>query len=95
MSVMTRIGEKAAPLARPRILGYFYAAVGLVMFLFFSRDTKMGELATLGLNTTRSLEVVQLPDIVVPVLPSVWLLSLVVLLLGIYQAVRGFRKTGW
>ncbi len=95
MTVMTRLGFNLAPLARPRVLGLFYVAVGLATLALFSRDTAMGELATLGLNTTRSVQWVKLPDIVVPVLPAVWLLGGITLLLGLWQTLRGFKKTGW
>lgn len=95
MAVMAQLGQKAAPLSRQRMLGLFYVAVGLAMFVLFSRDLEPGELATLGLNTTRSVQLIKLPDIVVPVLPATWLLGAVVVLLGGWQALRGFRKTGW
>lgn len=95
MSAIAQIGLKAAPLARPRMLGYFYIFIGLCMLVFFARDAQPGQLATLGMNTTRSVELVKLPDIVVPVLPALLVLGAIVLLLGIYQATRGFGKTGW
>lgn len=95
MTVMTRIGEKAAPLSRQRALGIFYAAVGVVILILFSRDVQAGDLATLGLNTIRSVQWVKLPDLVLPVLPTIWLLGIITILLGSYQALRGFRKTGW
>ncbi len=95
MTAITQLGVKASPLSRQRLLGLFYVAVGLTMLVLFSRDTEMGELATLGLNTTRSIQLVRLPNIIVPVLQVTWILSGVTILLGLYQAVRGFRRTGW
>jgi simple sugar transport system permease protein len=77
------------------VLGAFYTLAGLLMLGFFTRDTAPGEIATLGLNTTRSVELVKLPDIVVPVLWVTWGLSAIVLLLGLWQLARGFRRTGW
>ncbi len=95
MTVMTEIGQKASSLTRERQLGLFYAAVGALMLLFFLPSTQFGQDATFGLNTTRSVEWVRLPDLVVPVQPVLWFLSALVLILGLYQALRGFRKTGW
>ncbi len=95
MAVMSRIGEKVAPLSRQRALGIFYAAVGFLILILFSRDVQAGDLATLGLNTPRSIEWVKLPDLVLPVLPTVWVLGLITIGLGGYQALRGFQKTGW
>ncbi len=94
MAVMTQIGEKAAPFSRQRMLGLFYALVGAAMFVVFSSGLSGGELATLGLNTTRSVEWVKLPDLIVPVLPVIWVLSAIVLILGILQFARGFQRTG-
>ncbi len=95
MAVMTQIGEKATPLSRPRQLGILYTLVGALMLVAFSRDTTIGEMSRLGLNTTRSVELVKLPDLIVPVLPAILLLGGIVLALGLYQFVRGFNKTGW
>ncbi|MGE5138924.1 MAG: ABC transporter permease [Rudaea sp.] len=94
MAVMSQLGEKVAPVSRQRMLGVFYALVGVVMFVIFSRDSAPGELASLGLNTTRSVEWIKLPDLTVPVLPAIWILSGLVVILGSYQALRGFVHTG-
>lgn len=81
-------------LTRQRQLGLFYAAVGLAMIVFFTRDVQPGELATLGLNTTRSVELIKLPDIIVPVLPVVWALGVLAFLIGFWQFVYGLRRSG-
>ncbi|MBI4790712.1 MAG: ABC transporter permease [Chloroflexi bacterium] len=94
MAVMTKIGEKAAPLARERQLGVFYSAVGLLMLFYFLPTTQPGQIATFGLNTTRSLEWVNLPDLSFPVQPILWFFSALVIFLGLIQAVRGFKRTG-
>jgi simple sugar transport system permease protein len=95
MAVMTKIGEKAAPLSRQRQLGLFYVALGLGMLLYFVPTSQPGQLATFGLNTTRSVELIRLPDIVIPVQPALWFFSALVIVLGLMHAWRGFQKTGW
>lgn len=95
MAVMTKIGEKASPFTRQRQLGLFYAALGLGMLLYFMPTSQPGQLAAFGLNTTRSVELIRLPDIVIPVQPALWFLSLLVIGLGLAHAWRGFQKTGW
>lgn len=95
MAALTQAIPKLPAISRPRLLGAFYTLVGLLMLIAFSRDVQGGELAQLGLNTTRSVELVKLPDLIVPVAPVIWTLSLLALLLGLYQMVRGFRRTGW
>ncbi len=94
MAVMTKIGVKAAPLARQRQLGIFYTAVGLFMLAFFLPGTQAGQLASFGLNTTRSVQLVRLPDVVLPVQPVLWFLGALVVVLGLVQALRGFNRTG-
>jgi ABC-type uncharacterized transport system permease subunit len=96
MAVMSPTMElQAAALARQRRRGAFYIAAGALIVFLFSRDTHWGELATLGMNTTRSVELVKLPDIVVPVLPTVWFLGASAIGLGVWEFWRGFRRTGW
>ncbi len=95
MTVMTKIGEKAAPLTGQRPLGLFLVALGLGMLLYFLPTSQPGQLATFGLNTTRSVELIRLPDIVIPVQPALWLLSALVIVLGLIHMWRGFENTGW
>ncbi len=95
MAAITQIGARSLALTRERLLGGFYTAVGLSMLYFFSGDTQPDELATLGMNTIRSVQLIKLPDIIVPVLPVVWTFGAVVVLLGLWQLARGFRRTGW
>jgi ABC-type uncharacterized transport system permease subunit len=95
MAVLTRTLPKVTIPSRDRLIGAFYALVGCFMLVAFTRDAKSGELAQLGLNTTRSVELVKLPDIIVPVLPVIWTLGGLTILLGLVQIVRGFRQRGW
>jgi general nucleoside transport system permease protein len=95
MTVMTRAIPSVRLPSRERLIGAFYALVGLLMLVAFTRDTKMGELATLGLNTTRSVELIKLPDLIVPVVPTIWMLGGLTVLLGIAQTARGFQRRGW
>lgn len=94
MTAITRMIPQISYFTRERLLGAFCALVGALMLVAFSRDVKGGELADLGLNTTRSVELVRLPDLIVPVLPVIWILGGVTILLGIVQMVRGFRRRG-
>ena len=96
MAAITQtIGVPAITLTQRRRRGIFYTAAGLAMLAVFARDVPADQLATLGLNTTRSVQLLKLPDIVVPVLPVVWLLGALVFGLGLWELARGFRRTGW
>jgi ABC-type uncharacterized transport system permease subunit len=95
MATLTQtIGTQSSWLTQKR-RGIFYALAGLALIALFTRDVKPDQLATLGLNTTRSVQLIKLPDIVVPVLPVVWLLGALVIALGVWDMARKFRRSGW
>jgi simple sugar transport system permease protein len=94
-AIAQTIGTQSSAVTQRRRRGAFYVVVGLAIIAFFSRDSQMDQLATLGLNTTRSVQLIKLPDIVVPVLPVVWILGTLVFLLGLWEIMRGFRRSGW
>jgi general nucleoside transport system permease protein len=91
----TSANISARVFARPRLLGMFYTFIGLFMLWYFTSSTTPGELSTLDLNTIRSVELVRLPNLIVPVLPVVWLFGGITLILGLWQWFHGFRRTGW
>lgn len=75
--------------------GIFYALAGIAIIALFTREVTPDQLATLGLNTTRSAQLIKLPDIVVPVRPVVWLLGACVFGLGLWDSARKFARGGW
>lgn len=94
MATATQTLTRANLLVQKR-RGLFYLAVGVAILAFFTREVKPDQIATLGLNTTRSVQLVRLPDIIVPVLPAVWLMAILVFVLAILDLVRPFRRGGW
>lgn len=94
MATLTQTLTRANLLVQKR-RGLFYLAVGVAILAFFTREVKPDQMATLGLNTIRSVQWIKLPDIVVPVLPTVWLLAILVFVLAILDVVRPFRRGGW
>jgi len=95
MATLTQtIGARTNLFAQKR-RGIFYALAGLAIIALFTHDVKADQLATLGLNTSRSVQLIKLPDIVVPVLPVVWILGALVLALGVWDMARKFRRSGW
>jgi simple sugar transport system permease protein len=85
---------QAASLRRQRILGLVFVAIGVVIVSVLTSDTQPGQLSTLGLNTVRSAQLLQLPDIVLPTRTVSWTLGLAVMAMGAWQFWRGFRSTG-
>lgn len=95
---MAAIAQIQAPtrfFTRPRVMGMIYIAFGLIVLIGFSRGVGSTELATLGLNTSRSVQVVKLPDIVLPVLPVTWVLGGFILLVGVWQTLLPDPARGW
>jgi simple sugar transport system permease protein len=66
---------------------------GILMFLLFTPGTEPGQTSKFGMNLTNSAAL-KIPDIIVPVQTSLYVLSLVVVFLGAFQMARGVRSTG-
>lgn len=80
---------------RQRIsFGLALLAVGLFIFLVFGLNTKTGAVSTFGLDLAGT-NAISVPDLVVPALPAVYLMSIVAVFTGAYQLARGVRSTGW
>ncbi len=73
--------------------GILLIVLGLVMYLLFARGTQPGQVAKFGMNLASS-NAIPIPDLVVPVQPSLYLLILIIVFLGAWQAARGVRSTG-
>lgn len=77
-------------------IGIALLVTGLLMFIFFVRGEQAGQTATFGMNLIGSSqsELVVVPDIVLPVQTSLYVLILVTIFLGAWQVARGVRSTG-
>src|SRR5258708_19724744 len=78
------------PLAmRQRItVGASLLVAGILMFLLFTRDTQPGQQATFGMNLTDASQTIQIPNIVLPVQPTLYVLIAVTVFLGAWQLAR-------
>ncbi|MCZ2128026.1 MAG: ABC transporter permease [Anaerolineales bacterium] len=74
--------------------GIVLIAVGLFIYLAFGLNTEAGLDAVFGLNLAGS-NAALIPDLTVPALPVVYLMTLVAVFVGAYQMARGSRSTGW
>ncbi len=81
--------------SRRRItFGAALIAMGLVTFLLFFPGTEAGQSATFGMNLGDTAIVI--PNLVLPVQASLYVLVLVTVFLGAWQLARGgARSTGW
>src|SRR5512135_1910499 len=74
--------------------GIALLVTGLLMFVLFTIGTQAGQTATFGMNLGDTA--VHIPDLVLPVQPTLYTLILVCAFLGAWQLARGgIRSTGW
>jgi ABC-type uncharacterized transport system permease subunit len=70
--------------------------IGLAMLLLFTRGTEPGQNATFGMNVLSISQAIQIPDLVLPVQPALYVLGILTIFLGGWQMARGgARSTGW
>ena len=79
---------------RSRIMGLLLLATGLVMFVLFGMNLEPGQQAKFGLNPGYVSQAIPIPDLVLPVRTTMYVLILITLFLGGWQLARGFRSTG-
>jgi simple sugar transport system permease protein len=75
-------------------MGILLLATGLVMFWLFGMDLEPGLQAKFGLNPGYASQAIPIPDLVLPVQTSIYVLALIMLFLGGWQLARGFRSMG-
>ena len=74
--------------------GIALLVTGLIMFVLFTIGTQPGQTATFGMNLGDTA--IQIPDLVLPVQPTLYALILVCVFLGAWQLARGgIQSTGW
>lgn len=75
-----------------RTKGGLFILLGLAMMALFSSGVEPGQRATFGLNLGTS-QAIPLPDLVLPVRPTIYMLSLIAAFLGGWQIARDFKRT--
>jgi simple sugar transport system permease protein len=91
-SLATRI-ESIIPRAR-LTSGLLLFAAALAILLLFGLNAEPGQHTTFGLNLGTASRAVHIPDLVLPVLPSIYVLCLVLAFVGAWQMARGTRSNG-
>ena len=94
MTTQTNIQTKPTFNQSQITIGIVLLVIGLLMFLLFVRDTQPGQQATFGLNTNSGNEAFVVPDLVLPVQPALYVLTVVIVFLAGWQFARGIRSTG-
>ncbi|HEY2982385.1 MAG TPA: ABC transporter permease [Anaerolineales bacterium] len=83
--------ERIIPRAR-LTSGLLLFAAGLLILLLFGFNSEPGQATKFGLNL--GVEAVKIPDLVLPVLPSIYVLTLVLFFLGGWQMAKGTKSSG-
>jgi general nucleoside transport system permease protein len=92
---ITPTKKETKSIFRSRILpGLILLFVALLIFLLFALDTSAGQKATFGMNPSYDSLAIPIPDLVLPVRGTIYLLILVLVFLGAWQLARGIRSTG-
>ncbi len=91
----TTLQPTLAPINRQRLgSGIALLVTGLLMFVLFTIGTQAGQTATFGMNLGDTA--VHIPDLTLPVLPTLYVLILGCVFVGGWQLARGgIRSTGW
>jgi hypothetical protein len=93
-TAQTTLKNKTTFNQRQVVTGIVLLVIALLMLLLFARDTQPGQQATFGLNTDNDAGTIIIPDLVLPVQPSLYILIVVVVFLAGWQIARGIRSTG-
>lgn len=92
MSVAVR-GISSGLFQRERAMGLLFALLGLAIVALFGPSAEPGQQATFVLNFGQAGQTTPIPDLVLPVRGSIYLLGLLALFLAGFQLVRGFKAT--
>ena len=84
---------RTTAMSRSRWMGILFLAIGLAVFLLFGRGLEPGQQAQFGLNPGYVSQAIKIPDLTLPVQPTIYVLALFTLFLGGWQLARGFRST--
>ncbi|MEW6405845.1 MAG: ABC transporter permease [Chloroflexota bacterium] len=74
------------------ISGILLILLGLIIYLLFTRGTEPGQVATFGMNMGGNSQAIKIPDLVLPVQPTLYVLILIVVFTGGWQAARGVKS---
>ncbi len=95
MTTQSLTKEQATSYTRQIFIGASLLMTALLMFILFLQNTKPGQTATFGTNLSGPDQPVKIPDIVLPVQPTLYVLIGITILLAAWVLIRGTRAMGW
>ena len=91
MTAITQVTDPQA-LRRSRTLGVFFVLVGLAIYILFVRSSAGAQVTVFGMNPGRESQALKIPNVTLPVLPSLYAMAALSVLLGFFQLARGFGR---
>jgi simple sugar transport system permease protein len=79
-------------LRRSRTLGVFFLLVGLAIYALFARTSASEQVTVFGMNPARASAAWRVPDIALPVVPSLYVMAVLAVFVGFFQLARGFGR---
>jgi simple sugar transport system permease protein len=87
--------KEKKPYSRNRlVIGLILIGTGLLILLFFGLHLQAGQQATYDLTPRGDTNVIPIPDLTLPVQPSIYILALITIFLGGWHLAREIRSTG-
>ncbi len=83
---------RAISTGRARRMGLVFLAIGVATLLLLGRGLEAGQKATFGLNPGFKSQAIKIPDLTLPVQPTIYTLAAIILILGAWQLIRGSRS---
>ena len=93
MTTTTAQIARPVSMSRSRWMGILFLVIGLAILLLFGRSLEPGLQAKFGLNPGYASQAIHIPDLVLPVQSTIYVLALLILFLGGWQLARGFRSS--
>ncbi len=73
------------------IWGVLLIVVGLFVFLVFGSGAQPGQVTTFGMNLGKNA--IPIPDMVLPVLPSIYIFTLILVFFGAFELAKGIKSS--
>jgi len=77
---------------RSRNLGILLIIIGVLIYFLFVPTSSNGQVSTFGMNPGRQTATIQIPDVTLPVLTSLYVMAFLSVALGVTQLIWGWRR---
>lgn len=92
MTTIARSAQRVVSVGRSQGMGALFLATGAAILVLFGRGLEAGQKAKFGLNPGYKSQAIPIPDLELLVQPTIYAVGLLILALGAWQLIRGFRS---